>query len=448
MSPNSYALTVVDRFQSEVEALRQTGEPIRERLAVRTLAAFVITLAGLSTVMPLDRVVTSTGGKIVSTETVSILQSLDTSIIKSIEIKPGQEVKKGQLLATLDPTFTAADLDQLRQQVASLDAQITRCEAELNGRVPAFSGLKSEDHSKYIALQQALYVQRRGQYEAQLNSFDAKISQVNATISKLEADENRYRERERISRQIESMRETLIQRQAGSLLSLLTATDQRLELLRVIENQYNSLLESKQVIAATRADRTAFQQQWLATVSQEMVTARNQRDLANAQLAKAAKHQELVRLVAPEDSVVLEIAKVSNGSVLKVGDPFLTLMPARVPVEAEINIASRDVGFVRAGDDVALKIDAFDFLQHGSAKGKIRWISENAFVTDENNKPVDAYYRARIRFEKTELAHVPSSFRLIPGMTLIADINVGTRTVAQYVLGGVMKGYSEAMRER
>ncbi len=74
--------------------------------------------------------VTSTEGQIVSREAVTTFQALDPSIIRSVDVKEGQAVDRGQLLASLDPTFAAADLGQLRQQVAGLDALLARARAE------------------------------------------------------------------------------------------------------------------------------------------------------------------------------------------------------------------------------------------------------------------------------------------------------------------------------
>ena len=87
-----------------------------------------------------------------------------------------------------------------------------------------------------------------------------------------------------------------------------------------------------------------------AQLSQDLVTARNNLDTAVASLEKAARHHDLVRLTAVEPSVVLTVAKLSVGSVLKEGDTLFMLMPLSAPVEAELRIASRDVGFLRRGD--------------------------------------------------------------------------------------------------
>ena len=154
-------------------------------------------------------------------------------------------------------------------------------------------------------LQKAFYEQRMAQYQAQMNSFDAKIQQTQATIDKLKNDEGRYRQRDDIAKQVEDMRTLLAEHGTGSLLNKLISQDQQIEMLRTLENDHNSLIESEHTLASLQADREAFKQQWFSALSQDLVTARNTLDTAKAQLEKATKHQDLVRLTATEDLVVL-----------------------------------------------------------------------------------------------------------------------------------------------
>ena len=112
-----------------------------------------------------------------------------------------------------------------------------------------------------------------------------------------------------------------------------------------------------------------------------------------------------------------------------------------------MHIAARDVGFVRPGDKTTVKLDPFNFVEHGTASGYVRWISEGAFLQDDNGNTVDPYYKARIALTEVKLTAVPDSFRLVPGMTLTADINVGSRSVFMYVMKGVIRSANEAMRE-
>ncbi len=447
MSPSSSAIGVIRQFQSEADAITEAPEPRGARITVFVLAGLFLSLIIVMCLTKLDRVVTSSGGKLVSTERVNVYQSLDPAIIKSINVHEGDEVEAGKVLATLDPTFSAADVKQLKQQVAGLRAQIARDDAQLNNHPFAPPKETDPDALKSVAVQKEFYNQQMAQYKAQLNSLEAKISQTQATIQKYQVDASRYQQREQIAKQIQDMRAILEAHGTGSKLNLFTSQDQRLEMLRTLEFDHNSLIEAQHTLASQRADRDAFVQQWSAQLSQDLVTARNNLDTAQASLEKATRHHDLVRLTANEPSVVLTVAKLSVGSVLKEGDTLFTLMPVNAPVEAEIHIASRDVGFVRAGDKCVLKIDAFNYMEHGTAEGTIRWISDNAFTTDDDGKPVEAYYKASCGVDAKHFVNVPPKFRLIPGMTLQADINVGTRSVAMYLLGGFLRGFGESMRE-
>jgi hemolysin D len=434
-------------FQSETAEIREGPQPFQLRLTLYALVGLLASAIAIAVFMPMDRVVTSTAGVVVTTEPTVVIEALDPSIIKSIDVQDGDRVLGGQLLATLDPTLAAADVGALRLQIASLEAEIARCQAELAGQpfVPPATTLPGA--AGYAALQNSYYNQRKSQFDAQVRANDEQIAQIRATITKLRDDQARYDDRAKISTEIEAMRAGLAASQFGSRLNLLTATDQRLEILRTLEFDRNSLVESEHQVAAAVSNKDAFVQQWFGQVSQELLTARNSLDNAREQLAKAVKHQDLVRMEAPEDAVVLKLAKLSVGSVLKQGDPLANLAPLRSPIEAEVHVAARDVGFVRPGDATTLKLDAFNFVEHGTADGKVRWISEGAFTLDDNNNTVDPYYKARVILTAVELRDVPDGFRLIPGMTLTADIQVGTRSVFMYLIRGLVRGINEAMRE-
>ncbi len=172
---------------------------------------------------------------------INVYQALDPSIIKSINVREGEQVQAGQLLATFDPTFAAADVQQVSQQIASLEALIARDEAELAGRPLQFLMTSDPDRLQYQALQKAYYDQRVAQYQAQLNSYDAKISQIEATIQKIQTDKRRYSQRQNIAKQIEDMRTTLAQHGTGSQLNMLISQDAHLELMRSLEYSQNSL---------------------------------------------------------------------------------------------------------------------------------------------------------------------------------------------------------------
>jgi HlyD family secretion protein len=449
MPPKTVDLDTVRRFQSEVASIREAPEPYAIRMTIHVLAAAILLAIVVSLFAKVDRIVTSESGKIVATVKSTVFQALDdNSIIKSLDVKEGDRVVKGQILARLDPTFSGADVQQLQDQIASLDAQIARAEGEQSGHEPDFSVGAGASNKQYVALQRRLYTQRVAQYQAQINSFDQKVSQTLATIKKAEDDETRLKQRDQIAKRVDDMRGTLLEKGAGSLLNKLTSEDAQVEMMRQLENSQNSAIEARRQLDSLRADREAFVQSWSTQISQEIVTARNSRDTAAAQLDKARKHRELVQIVAPDDAVVLTVTKLSVGSILKSGDQLITLTPLSAPVEAEVNILPRDVGFIRPGDPASIKVDSFNYTEYGQAEGSVKWISEGAFVlNDDTGQPGDPYYRVRISIDRMNFVNVPANFRLIPGMTLAGDVKVGRRTLASYVWETLARGAGEAMRE-
>jgi hemolysin D len=445
---------LIRQYQSETDEIRSAPEPVQLRLMLFAAAGLFLSLFGIAAAFKLDRVVVSEFGQVVTVEPTVVLQALDASIIKSIEVKDGDQVRKGQLIATLDPTFAAADVIALRLQIASLQAEIGRCQAELAYRPFAIDAGDDPQAARYVAIQKNYFDQRKAQFDAQIRSYDEQVAQAKATLVRLNADRALYGDRAKLAKAIEDMRARLEADKYGSRLELLAATDQTVEMQRNADFDQNSLVETQHLLNSTVANREAFIQQWMGQVSVELVTARNQLDAANEQLDKAVKHRDLVRIYSPDNAVVLQLAKLSVGSVLKEGDTFGTLALLRSPLQAEVAIDPRYIGFIRVGDTATIKFDAYNFIEHGSATGKVLWISDGTFATDPVTGTTDAqgsgvppYYRVRIGFTRLALRNVPADFHLIPGTTLSADIHVGTRSAFMYMMSGLLRGLHEAMRE-
>jgi hemolysin D len=416
---------------------------------ITSLVAVLILAAGI---IPVDRVVTARGVLISQTPTI-LVQPLDTSIVRSIDVSEGERVSAGQVLARLDPTFASADQATIATQVTTLEAEVARLQAEADAKPFNYSG-----NDPNWLLQVAIHGHRVAEFDAKLQNYRNRVDELNATISKADADAVAYGERLKVAESVEQMRKQLAQSEAGSKLELLKASDMRAEMARALANAQQAEEGAKRDLAALMADRDGYIQGWNADVSEKLAEANSKLNDAREQLRKAQLHKQLVELRSDRDAIVQSVAKVSVGSVLQSGQHFITLVPTDAKLEVEGNIAGNENGFVHVGDPVVIKFDTFAYAQYGLAYGTVRTVSPNSFNGLEearnptSNVPVpetanEPFYRARIAIDQVALHDVPDGFHLIPGMPVTADVKVGKRTVLGYLIGMVVPVAHEALRE-
>lgn len=432
----------IGAFQKDTEAIQNAPDPFLARITLHLLALFVIGLITWASLSYLDKIVASQG-KIISTEPNVMVQPLEMAAIKQVLVRAGDVVHRGQVLATLDPTFTQADVLQLESRLANADAQIARLEAEHDG-TPFVS---AADRYGYGTLQQALWRERQAQYQSQMQNYEEKLARLRSNVSKYEMDRVHLNERLKVVREIEDMRSSLMATQVGSKLNLLQATSDRIDIERNLVLNQNELQGNRHDLQALLAERDVFIQQWNGKIIEELTTQRNEREALREQLTKARKRQALVQLDAPVDAIVLEVSPMATpGSIAKEAEPLFTLVPVGAPLEVEANIDARELSFVQVGDKVRIKLDAYPYMQHGSLEGEVAMISEDSF-SDKDNANGVLFYRARIKLLNTTLDNVPTNFRLIPGMPLTADIKVGERRIITYFLRPILRGVDESLRE-
>jgi hemolysin D len=447
--PKVAALTrpaVIAEFQSDAIEVEERTPPRIARITlyfVVVLIAAAVTWASLSSV---DAIVTAPG-KLITTSPNLVVQPLETSVIRQIHVTVGQVVSGGQALATLDPTFSQADVDQLRTRFSALDATINRLEAELNGR-----DFTAADPSNLDAtLQMRLFLQRKAFYETSLRNYDAQIASAQANLQTSHDEEALVLQRFETLRSIETMRRTLMDKALGSRLTFLQSRDARLEVENNLSRVRGSQVDLVHRVEKVQSERQVFIEDFRRTAYQELVDTLAKRNAAAEDLKKAELRRRLIILAAPVDSVVLEIANRSVGSVVREADTVFVLVPRDVPLQAEVNVDSKDIGQVTIGQSVRLKFDAFPFQKYGTGSGMVRVVSQDSFAPDpksEGARRLTApYYRVLVDVTDARLRVLPEQVQMIPGMTVMAEMKVRHRSVISYFLYPLLRGLDESIRE-
>jgi len=441
--PAAVKNTAVIEFLPDADELERSPLPRSARITLHVMLAALISFLIWAIYSDLDQVVVA-HGRLITLSSNILVQPLETSIIQSIDVQIGQVVKKGEPLATLDPTFAQADETQLRKQLSSLETQSKSLESELSGNTTP-SNTNTDADSQ---LQAELSVERQANYQAQLIKMDENVARLEATLITNRHDQQMLAEHLKPLQEIEAMQEKLVARNFGARVRLLEAQEKRQEVERNMQLAKNREQEIKRELAGTVAEKTAFKKGWRQKMMEDMLSTSRDRNTVSEQLQKADKRRKLVTLTSPSDAVVLDIAKLSRGSVVQGGGAFFTLVPLGTELEAEVQIDATDVGYVKLGDISRLKLDAFPFQRHGFLDGEVRTMSEDAFRRETDpGQGMDAFYKSRISIGKIQLKKMPERARLLPGMTLTAEIVVGKRAVISYLLWPLTKALDESMHE-
>lgn len=325
-------------FQSELEIIiREPPPPILG--APHLIAAGMLALLALiSCFVQMDRVVVATG-RLATQAPPIILQPLERSIMRDVRVKPGDVVHKGQVLATLDPTFTLADRSALSAQQRALFAELSRLEAEAAGKPLQATDLTGADPD--MALQASLYAQRQAQYRSRLDSLDGGIASTEASLRASEGDEKSLSAQLAVYSDVENLRAQLYKAQTGSRLQLLEAQAQRLETERSLQSTTNRIQELRADLTARKAERRNFVDDWQRQLLEQLVATRREAAQVNEDLAKAVRRNDLVELTAPADAIVQEVARLSPGSIAREAEALITLVALDTPLIAEVVIDFR-----------------------------------------------------------------------------------------------------------
>jgi len=455
---------LLNEFQSDAVEIEKRSVPFGARLTLYTVAGLLLAFILWANWARVDRIVTA-NGKLITTEPAVVIDTKLPSPIKSINARFGDKVSAGFVIATLDPTFSDADLKQLNSQKNALAAAIARLSAERDG-IDFDLGTFSADHD--WLMQNQVFLERKKEYVASLNKFEAENSKLVVQLenSKEEIDSGlmaykKFREYEEVIKKLvrtgSKPKSDIMNRELQSeeaKMKYLSSKNRRRELLKSVET--------------LRAERESFAASWRTETVSELVAVRENLASVEQELSKANKSNEFVELVVPDDLpykefVVLEVAEKSVGSIMQTGEPLFKLIPVGVPMEVEVEVEGKDVALIAKatseeiaagelpkGSDVRIKLSSFPYQKHGTLDGVVRTISEGSF---EKQLPGGASsgvttYKARVKIlDPEQLERVPDNFRLMPGMTATAEIKVGNRKVIEYLLYPLFRYMNEAIRE-
>jgi len=442
----------------------ETPPSPRRRAVAATIMLLLAAALGWSAWGTVD-IVTSATGRIVPSERTKVVQPFETGVVRAIRVDDGHAVKAGDVLIELDPTVNGAERDRARNDLLAEQLNIARLRAALDGDEAAEGFAAPPDADpKLVAVQRQLLVNQVNEHRAKLAALmrqeaqkEAEQSTIGATIHKLETSLP-------VVQQRVDIRKALFDKELGSKLTYFEVLQQALEQREELNVQKSHLVEAEAAAAAIRETRRQTEAEFRRTLSDDLAKSVQKASGLAQELVKAEQRTRLQALTAPVDGVVQQLAVHTVGGVVTPAQALLVIVPSDSRLEIDAMVSNRDIGFVRAGQEVEIKVDTFNFTRYGLLHGKVLSVSEDAIIRDKPQDRADRAaptppdtsepkgqeltYSARISLDRTRMQIDERMVNLSPGMAVTAEIKTGSRTILSYLLSPLLRYRQEALRER
>lgn len=446
-------------YASEVDAALSRRPSFTARALSVSVALLLVVLLIWAAWAPIDEV-THADGSVVGSRRTQSVSNLEGGILQAILVREGEIVEKGQTVAQLENVMAESSYRDARYKLVEHHLAIMRLEAMLRDETPEFPTDLPAFLTEILGEKpDAVLVERSRQIvDDQLNTWKAQSSKLRAELSMLEA--------QYAQRQSEVAEQLARKKQLDG--SLVLETEQRDTAKRLVQrNNYSRMdylgLEQKVIqtqgeidmlaaaIPKTQAmmdearqrigSRVAEEQ---LTISQEINKRRTELGSVRESLTAGGDRVTRTEVRSPVRGSVKQILVNTVGGVVKPGEAIMDIVPMDETLLVEVRVRPQDVAFLRPGQDVMIKVSAYDFSIYGGLPGKLESISADTI----EDKKGDFYYLVKVRTTETAIRHNNEVLPIIPGMIVVADIIIGKKTVLDYILKPVMKAKQNALTER
>ena len=424
----------------EADWVRLQQEPLRARLLLRVVGVTMVVLLVWAAFAKVDEV-TRGEARVVPTSQVQVVQSVDGGIVEELLVKEGQVVEAGQLLMRVDPTRFVSNLQESRVSQASLRVRQLRLEALTRGTAfnPPADLIKEAPEA--VAQEARLYESRRAEISAQISISQNQLAQRQQELNEVKA------RKEQADRTLELMTQEL----NATKPMLASGTVSPVEILRLEREIARMKGDREQATAQISRVQSAILEA-TRKIDEVTLTSRNQMsgELSEtmgklAAMSESGKTLEdkvkKADVKSPMRGIIKRLLVNTLGAVVQPGKELVEVVPLDDALILEVQIAPKDIGFLRPDQQATVKFTAYDYSIYGGLTADVINIGADSVLDEKGN----AFYHVRVRTHKPSLG---PGLPIIPGMVAQVDILTGKKTVLSYLLKPVLRARANALTER
>ena len=391
------------------------------------------------------REITRAPGEVVPKNRVQIIQHLEGGIVSMVLVQDGDKVQAGQLLVQLSPVQAQADLQQMQSRATALQLDMQRLQMYVDGKVipntivPNSSGLTVLAQNKQILLNL--------QNESRLDQraiLAAQLAQKHEDVNQFQAEQISLQKQVALIMEEQQMYEKLVATGVVSKRDYLEAQRNALALEEQLSKVSAQAQQAQQTVVETQSRLNELDASLKQNAVKELNDTHAQLLETQQQIGRLQDRVQRLDITAPSPGIVKGL-DLHVGSVIPASGVLLNIVPTNQKLVIEAKVLPTEIGQIIIGDPVKIKIYTYDYTRYGVIDGSVTSISGTTFTDDAK---ASAYYRVMISMDKEYLGKNPDNNRLMPGMTVEADIVTGSKSVMQYLLRPLQVAMSSSFHEK
>lgn len=379
-------------------------------------------------------VVVSAQGKVIPSGEIKILKPLESGVVSKIFVKESDRVKKGDILIQIDPTVTDASLSSKQDDLAVIDSDIFLLEALINE-----SNLSKDQLNKLNSSQLSLYNSQKQILASTYESNKAKLNSAKLDIKANESEVNRLslllgKEEEaktRLQKVLDLIAKKDYEEVSKNIINLKEQKDIALYRLKESNKKLEEIIEENEKAIKT------IKSSWIETYLNK---EKEKRELS-AQINAILFSNKIQQIKSPVDGFVGKLLIHTKGGVVSPNDNLISIVPSDAPLIIKANVLNKDIGFLKLGQEVAVKIDTFSSQKYGLLHGNIIEISKDA-IEDER---LGLIYEIKIKPKNLDIRVDGKIKQLEIGMSVIAEVKTGKRRVIELFIYPIIKYMEEGL---
>lgn len=393
--------------------------------------------------------IVAVGNGRVSTEgSVKVVQSASYGVVKRITAQEGQRVHKGDVLVELDKTTAEKELATTTQSlnIARAERDILRRLAMGNGADDIINSAGVSDEAKavlreFTASQLALAGAKEQALKGSIASHQRQLQFNQQTKAQLEGEVQKLKDRQaKVKHKLESanaIERIRLQNELDTLEQRITTANS------AATSQGQQVLQSQLTLAQAQSQSQVSLAETNSSIGGQVITQEQRIAELENNLAKAKRALEQTTITAPVDGTILALNTRTIGGVVNVAERIAQIVPDNDLLYVDVTLDNQDVGFVRVGQRVVVKVATYPFQRYGYLEGTVENISPDA-IQDEKKGLV---YKAKVKLSGANSSK-KNRLKLLPGMSVSAEITTGKRRIIEFFLDPLMTHVDDSLKVR